>query len=95
MKQESDSREAHPFRAHFPIRFLSRIAGGPVLVLGTLITALAVSVGLALSVGAGEVRAQEAVTLHETTITVAAGPGIRRRLRLRQLRRTALRTRKC
>ena len=71
MKGEFVNRNADSFKAYFAGRFLSQIGSGRVLLLGALLIALAVSVGLVLAGPAGEVRAQETVTLHQGEITVS------------------------
>ena len=70
MKGDFFNRNADSFKAYFAGRFLSQFGSGRVLLLGALVLALAVSVGLALAVPTKEARAQETVTLHEGTITV-------------------------
>ena len=74
IKGEFVNRNADSFKAYFAGRFLSQIGSGRVLLLGALLMALTVSVGLVLAGPAGEVRAQETVTLHEAKITVAQPP---------------------
>ncbi len=74
MRTESDNRKAGALKVRFARRHLSRIVGGRVLVLGALVTALAVSFGLALAVSAEEVRAQDAVNVYGATISVAEDP---------------------
>ena len=61
-------------KAHFIRGLLTGIAGGRTLVLGALVALLAVTVGLALTGPAKEVRAQDAVTVHEAAITVQVDP---------------------
>ena len=74
MKGEFVNRNADSFKAYFAGRFLSQFGSGRVLLLGALVLALAVSVGLALAGPAGEVRAQDTVTIHKAKITVAQPP---------------------
>ncbi len=61
-------------KAHFTRGLLAGIAGGRTLVLGALVALLAVTVGLALTDPAKEVRAQDAAKVHETAITVKVDP---------------------
>jgi hypothetical protein len=74
MQRKSDNRGVGAFNGYSARRLLSGIVSARVLVLGALVTALAVSVGLALSHGTAEVRAQDAVMLHDATITVERSP---------------------
>ena len=74
MKRKSDNRGVGAFNGYSARRLLSGIVSARVLVLGALVTALAVSVALALADGTADVRAQDAVMLHEATITVGTYP---------------------
>jgi hypothetical protein len=74
MTTTSDNGNARIFKTRSLCRRLTDSMGWRVLVLGVLVTALAARVGLALSPGTAEVRAQDAVMLHETTITVGTYP---------------------
>ena len=69
MKGEYVSRNADSFKACIEGRSRRQIGSGRVLLLGALVLALAVSVGLALAGPTKEVRAQETVTLHQGEIT--------------------------
>ena len=70
MRRWSSNQKASAFRSHFSSRILSRIASVRILVLGAFLAALTVGVGMALTGGAEEVRAQDAVTVLESTIRV-------------------------
>ena len=74
MRRGINIQKTAAFTGNVRSRFRSRIAGGRVLLLGVFLTVLALSAGLVLSDSVEHVSAQDAVMVHEATITVGHSP---------------------